>query len=1105
MEQKMTTGEPNDLDKTGLCLLSLDGGGVRGLSTLYILKHLMAQLSRERPELGNVKPCEIFDLIGGTSTGGLIAIMLGRLEMSVDECIDTYVKLISTIFEKKSRWPVNLSGNIKSRFDATKLESAIKDAVTSHGAKETDLFNDGGERGCRVFVCTTSHETKDIVRLRDYNVPSKDNIPATICQAALATSAATTFFNPVYIGRRKFVDGALGSNNPVDEVEGEAADIWCPGTGDLKPLVKCFISIGTGDPGISAIEDKALKFLSETLVSIATETGRTEKKFIARWAKHFDEKRYFRFNVEQGLQGVGLEEYREQGTIEAATHRYLDHQAQEFRVRDCVQNLKLKRGMATPNISKILNVRRDNELEDLHHIHTVQGNYVPYSKQSHTSSSSKAPWTVPFRRNPVFVSRPNEIADIDDILNDDSAFSQVAIVGLGGVGKTQIALEYAHIMRDRHPDCAIFWIPVTSAESMLEAYLQIAKELQLPNIGNGTKGIQNIVQHRLSQESFGKWLLVLDNADDISMWADEAKDMAGPVLPKSKYGSILFTTRSHRTAVNLAGRNIVTVKAMNSALAKNLLGNTLIDRSLLADERAVTDLLQKLTYLPLAIVQAATFINKNQMTLSEYISLHDSTEESTIDMLSQDFEDEGRYEDGKNPIAATWLISFEQIQASDPLAAEYLSLMACIDPKNIPRLFLPLTQSVAKSANAIGTLKAFSFIANHENSQLLDIHRLVHLATRNWLRMQGTLTEWVNQALGHMNVLFPYPNDENRHMWRPLLPHARYILESLPWDRPTNEAICLLHVFGYGALKDGRYKEAKRAIGMVTDFNESTFGMEHLVTMSSQKNLAEVYFRQGKWDKAEQLNVQTLDSMRRIFGIENEWTLVTMTQLVSIYTAQGRWEKAEKVELQALEAHEKVLGAEHPHTLTNKSSLAYIYKQKGKWNQARKLDAQILKCHRKTLGMDHPFTLMSTCILAQNYVYLGLLKKAEALQMQATETSKRILGEDHPNTIHAISTLASIHRDRGRLEDAEKLQIQVLNRQRDVFGTENPFTIWYMPPLADTWWKMGRYSEAMDLLERYLQLETKVLGAHYSTISGRSRQLRRWQIHQQLTGGCTPS
>jgi hypothetical protein len=138
------------------------------------------------------------------------------------------------------------------------------------------------------------------------------------------------------------VDGALGANNPVDEVEGEAANIWCPGASDLKPLVKCFISIGTGNLGTKAIEDNMSKFLSETLVRITTEAEDTEKKFVARWAKHYDENRYFRFNVDQGLQEVGLAEYKEQGRIEAVTDEYLIHQAQKFRMRDCVQNLRQK-------------------------------------------------------------------------------------------------------------------------------------------------------------------------------------------------------------------------------------------------------------------------------------------------------------------------------------------------------------------------------------------------------------------------------------------------------------------------------------------------------------------------------------------------------------------------------------------------------------------------------------------------------------------------------------------------------------------------------------------------------------------------------------------
>lgn len=138
------------------------------------------------------------------------------------------------------------------------------------------------------------------------------------------------------------MDGGLHASNPVFEVEGEASNIWCARTGDLKPLVKCFISIGTGNHGTKQIEDNAFKFAIKTLGAIATETAETQKKFEANWAKHLDEKRVFRFNVEQGLQDVGLAEYRVKAIIEAATHAHLERHHQVSRVRDCVANLKLK-------------------------------------------------------------------------------------------------------------------------------------------------------------------------------------------------------------------------------------------------------------------------------------------------------------------------------------------------------------------------------------------------------------------------------------------------------------------------------------------------------------------------------------------------------------------------------------------------------------------------------------------------------------------------------------------------------------------------------------------------------------------------------------------
>ncbi|CAN9468693.1 unnamed protein product [Alternaria alternata] len=275
--------------------------------------------------------------------------MLGRLEMTVDECISAYRELIKAVFEEKdSRFGLGRTGNIKAQFSSKTLESAIKKVLASReGVSEGDLLDDGKARGCKVFVCTTAHETKGISRLRSYSLPGElgNQTPPTICEAALATSAATRFFDPVKIGARTFVDGALGANNPVVEMEDEAARIWCPDTAELKPLVKCFVSIGTGNPGKAPIEEKVWNFLSKTLVELVTETEKTANEFAGRWKGHLLAKRYFRFNVQHGLQGIGLAEYQMEGAMEAATVEYLEEAEQYFRVQDCARNLKQKQSV----------------------------------------------------------------------------------------------------------------------------------------------------------------------------------------------------------------------------------------------------------------------------------------------------------------------------------------------------------------------------------------------------------------------------------------------------------------------------------------------------------------------------------------------------------------------------------------------------------------------------------------------------------------------------------------------------------------------------------------------------------------------------------------
>ena len=275
--------------------------------------------------------------------------MLGRLEMDIDDCITAYSELMTSVFgEKMNKVPLGWKGAIRPQFDSSKLNSAIQHVITGAGLEPDAPMDDGTPHRCRSFVCTTAKDTLQVTRLRSYRVSNEDNIPATICEAALATSAATGYFDTAFIGNRAFVDGAFGANNPVEEVEEEAADIWCTASRELKPLVKCFLSIGTGCPARVPMDDNMMKFVSKTLVRLATKPESTERRFMARWSNECRNKRIFRFNVEQGLQGIHMTDHRKRSLIESATQDYLHHSSQKARVRDCVLNLTDKKGKALP-------------------------------------------------------------------------------------------------------------------------------------------------------------------------------------------------------------------------------------------------------------------------------------------------------------------------------------------------------------------------------------------------------------------------------------------------------------------------------------------------------------------------------------------------------------------------------------------------------------------------------------------------------------------------------------------------------------------------------------------------------------------------------------
>ncbi|KAF2193470.1 HET-domain-containing protein [Zopfia rhizophila CBS 207.26] len=617
-------------------------------------------------------------------------------------------------------------------------------------------------------------------------------------------------------------------------------------------------------------------------------------------------------------------------------------------------------------------------------------------------------WIVPFEKNPRFTGRKPQLTKLEEMLFQQDQTTKIAIIGLGGVGKTQLALELVY--RIRYENCSIIWIPATNRESLEQAYLDAAKQLGISGCEDDKVDVKRLVQNHLSSESAGQWLLVFDNADDINMWIGKSEQGSSCLidyLPKNKQGSIIFTTRDKKTAVKLAHQNVVGVPEMDETVATQLLQKCLVDQNLINNREDTTALLAQLTYLPLAIVQAAAYINENEIALRDYLSLLAEQEEDVIDLLSEEFEDEGRYRNVKNPVATTWLISFEQIRQRDPLAADYLSFMSCIDPKDVPQLLLPPGQSRKKETDAIGMLNAYSFIIKRPADQAADIHRLVHLATRNWLRKEELLAQWTEKVIVRLEEVFPDDDYRNRSVWRTYLPHARYALESDLVDRDWKNRMDLMWRYGMCLYEDGRWNEAETPITQVQvmETRKRVFGTEHPDTLTSMANLASTYMHQGRWKEAEELEVQVMETSLRVLGAEHPDTLTSMANLASTYRKQGRWKEAEELEVQVMETSLKVLGAEHPDTLTSMANLASTYRNQGRWKEAEELEVQAMETRKRVLGAEHPDTLTSMNNLAFTWKKEGRVAEAIKLINECVQLRTLVLGADHPNTLSSSTAL----------------------------------------------------------------------------------------------------
>ncbi|KAE8134120.1 hypothetical protein BDV38DRAFT_286145 [Aspergillus pseudotamarii] len=443
-------------------------------------------------------------------------------------------------------------------------------------------------------------------------------------------------------------------------------------------------------------------------------------------------------------------------------------------------------------------------------------------------------------------------------------------------------------------------LSIVNPEIVEQTYINIAQMLGIQDVKPAEAKEQ--VKDHLSHKSALKWLLIFDNADDMNMWTKGSNSAPAlkDLMPRTEQGRMIFTTRNRQLAVKLAPTEI-SISKVDEETGIKMLQMALPGGDLSDDRGTAVALLSQLTFLPLAIMQAAAFVKENSISLGDYLTLLQEQEPEVVELLSEDFETEGRYQDVPNPVATTWLVSFQQIQQIDQLAAEYLSFMACVNPRNIPQSLLPPAKSKIQMVKVLGLLSAYSFISDQAKHNPLNLHRLVYLATRSWMRRNQQFTLFIRKTAERLTEAFPNDDHTDRNLWRAYLPHALSLLEEDEFKGQQEQYIDLLEKVGDCLVSDGRYSEAEALFCDARGIRQRRNGKAHLSTLVSMSKLASVYSCQGRFTEAEALNIEVLETRNQILGPEHRDTLTTMSHLAGVYYEKGHHKQAETLRLQVLE------------------------------------------------------------------------------------------------------------------------------------------------------------------------------------------------------------
>ncbi|MBE8998795.1 tetratricopeptide repeat protein [Nostoc sp. LEGE 12447] len=671
-----------------------------------------------------------------------------------------------------------------------------------------------------------------------------------------------------------------------------------------------------------------------------------------------------------------------------------------------------------------------------------------------------------------FVGREEELQKLHQLLQDNKQVAIAAIAGMGGVGKTELALQYA-IQHHETYNGGLCWLLAKTGDVGIQV-VQFART-QLDLKPPEDFDILAQVQYCWRRWREGDVLLVLDDVSDY----EQVKPYLQSLPSRFK---VLMTTRQKLGRIAKLSLDVLQPEAA-LGLLKSLLKETpeRIEREL----ALANQLCEWLGYLPLGVELVGRYLARKQdLSLAEMLR---RLENKRLDERSLSKSKSEADMTAQRGVLAAFELSWQELEDSDKQLGCLLSLFATAPiPWNLVEQCLPY-----EDAEDLEEIRDNSLLNLHllqrKDEGIYQLHPLLREFFQYKLTSLDNVEELKRSLCGVMvadaKKISDSPTLQQITAVSPNIPHIAEVANNLIQYVSNDDLISpfLGNALFYNG--QGLYTQAEPWYQQCLKVTKERLGEEHPDVAQSLNNLATLYDSQGRYNQTEPLYIQALALRRKLLGEEHPSVAESLNNLALLYYSQGRYSEAEPIYIQALALRRKLLGEEHPDVAISLNNLATLYHFQGRYSEAEPFNIQALALRRKLLGEEHPSVAESLNNLALLYYSQGRYSEAEPFNIQALALRCKLLGEEHPSVAESLNNLALLYYSQGRYSEAEPIYIQALALWRKLLGEEHPDVAISLNNLAALYRFQGRYSEAEPIYIQALALWHKLLGEEHPDVA----------------------